>query len=473
MSIELWGILGYVVAQLLVASLLMKKVSTEQDYFLAGRSLGPVLATFSIFATWFGAESCMGSAGLVFSNGLSGGKADPLGYAFCLLLFGLIFAARLWKRNLTTLGDLYRERYSVAIERFAVLVMIPTSIMWAAAQMRAFGQILSASSGMEVTIAISIATGVVILYTAVGGLMADCVNDFVHGICLIIGLAVLVVLVVVNMGGIEQIAATLTGPRMDFMPDEPGVSVWQKLDSFAIPVFGSLVAQELISRSLASRSAGVARTATLWGAGVYLVIGLMPVFLGLIGPAIIPDLQDPEQLLPALAHKFLPTFLYIIFAGALVAAILSTVDSALLAVSALFSHNIVYPLMPDLSEKKRVSIARLTVFVSGAIAYLMAIFGESIYELVQMASSWGSAGLVVITTFGLFSRFGSSLSAGAALITGLVGLPIGEQVLELDAPYLFALAVSASAYVAIEIAVQLLPVPASVFARVNVGKERS
>ena len=81
------------------------------------------------------------------------------------------------------------------------------------------------------------------------------------------------------------------------------------------------------------------------GGSCYLLIGLIPLFLGMIGPGLVPDLADGEQILPILAQTYLPTALYIVFAGALMSAILYTVDSALLAAGALVSHNLVLPLL--------------------------------------------------------------------------------------------------------------------------------
>lgn len=85
----LLGILAYVLLQLLIGFWISRKIKTEDDYLLAGRSLGYVLATFSIFATWFGAESCIGTAGAAYSSGLSGVRADPFGYGICLILMGM------------------------------------------------------------------------------------------------------------------------------------------------------------------------------------------------------------------------------------------------------------------------------------------------------------------------------------------------------------------------------------------------
>jgi solute:Na+ symporter, SSS family len=89
-----------------------RRIATESDYLIAGRSLGYGLATFSIFATWFGAETVVGGAGSAYADGISLASPEPFGYGLCLLLMGALFAVPLWNRKLTTLADLFRQRYS-------------------------------------------------------------------------------------------------------------------------------------------------------------------------------------------------------------------------------------------------------------------------------------------------------------------------------------------------------------------------
>ncbi|HXG38897.1 MAG TPA: sodium:solute symporter, partial [Bacteroidota bacterium] len=165
MNILLIGILLYILLQLALGYVVSRSIRTENDYLLAGRKLGYVLATFSMFATWFGAESCIGTAGAAYSEGLAGVTSDPFGYAICLLVMGLFFAVPLWKMKLTTIADFFRIRFSVSTERVIAVIMIPTSLLWAAAQIRAFGLVLSASSELEVSVAISVAAAVVVAYT--------------------------------------------------------------------------------------------------------------------------------------------------------------------------------------------------------------------------------------------------------------------------------------------------------------------
>lgn len=439
MNTVLIGILIYILVQLLIGVLVSKRIKNEDDYLLAGRSLGVGLATLSVFATWFGAETCIGAAGAVYEEGLSGATLDPFGYSMCLVLMGLVFSIPLWRRQLTTLADLFRMRYSQNVERLGVLMMVPGTVMWAAAQIRAFGQVLSASSGFEVDVTIAFAAVVVIVYTMYGGLMADVMTDAVQGIALIIGLGVLLV-VVVSVGGGWQQSLAAVEPERWLLFDTGKHSSWLDiLEHWMIPICGSVIAQELIARVLACRSPQVARQACLAGGLLYLSVGFVPVLIGLLGYRLLPGLEHTEQILPILAQIHLHTFLYIVFAGALISAILSTVDSALMAASALLSHNLIIPLLGPIEERRKVRIARLTVMVGGIVAFALALQTDRVHSLVEEASAFGSAGIVTIVVFGLFTRFGGAYSAAGSLLTGTVTWIAAHYVWDLQTPYLTAL----------------------------------
>lgn len=443
MNLVFWGILGYVLLQLAIGALVSRRIRTESDYILAGRRLGYGLATFTVFATWFGAETCIGAAGRIYESGLSAGSADPFGYALCLFLMGLVFAVPIWKRRLTTMADLFRQRFSPGVERVAVLLMVPTSLLWAAAQIRAFGQVISASSGLQVELTITVAALVVIVYTVSGGLLADAVTDLVQGVALILGLAVLFVVILLQ-GGAEAVSQ-VEPERLQLLGG--GTVPWYEVaEAWAIPVFGSVVAAELVARVLASRTPAIARNSFVVAGGGYLMIGLIPVTLGLIGAEMLPGLEDPEQILPQLAQLHLPGILYVLFAGALLSAILSTVDSTLLVSSSLVSHNLIVPLKPGLTEAWKVRSARIGVAAFGILAYGMALYAEGVYALVEQASAFGSAGIVVIVTFGLFTRFGGPASALASLVAGVGVWVVGSYVLGLSWAYLAALSAAVVVY---------------------------
>jgi Na+/proline symporter len=452
LNIVLGAILFYVLLQLVLGYVISRRIHTEDDYLLAGRRLGYGLATFSIFATWFGAEACIGTSGAAFREGLYGVTADPFGYGLCLLLMGLVFAIPLWKRKLTTIADLLRIRYSFTTERLTAFIIAPASLLWAAAQIRAFGQILSASSDLTVVAAITVAACVVVAYTVMGGLLADAISDLVQGTVLIIGLLLLVPFVLNDAGGFTNAFASIGADRLSLVPpdtDASAISILRVVETWAIPVCGSVFAQEIISKVLASRSALVARRSALSAGVLYICVGFIPLSIGLVGLNLFPDLDHPEHILPVMAQTYFSTFMYVIFAGALVSAILSTVDSALLAASALVSRNIISSLYPGLTDRQRLFTNRIGVFVMGCVAYVLALHAEGVYNLVLDASSFGSAGLFVVVIFGLFTKFGGARSAIAAMLVGAIIWIVGNYIVDLELSYLLALSGSFGIYVLI------------------------
>jgi len=441
----LFALLAYVAAQLLLGVVVSRRIKTEDDYLVAGRSLGPVMATFSIFATWFGAESCVGAAGEVFRHGLSAVSSDPFGYGVCLLLFGAVFAAPLWSRQLTTLADLFKQRYSPGVERVVALMLIPGSLLWASAQVRAFGHVLAATGQLPEPIGIAFAAVLAVTYTSFGGLLADAYADLIQGAVLILCLLILLCAVVLGEGGVGATWTVLTrnGPELA----APTLSPLASLNNWAIPILGSLFAQELVARTSASRSRRVAQRSVFYAAALYLFVGSIPVVLGAIAHHTLPG-ADPEQVLATLARKHLPSVGYLIFAGALVSAILSTVDSALLVCGSLVSHNLASLAMRDASERQKVLLARVSVVAFSGVAYLLARSAESVHGLVQEASAFGSAGVCVAGTLGLFSRRGGPLSAYGAMAAGTLAWLYAAYVAELETAFLCSLGAALAAYLA-------------------------
>ena len=183
----LGALLAYVVVQFAIGAWVSRRMASEEDYIVAGRRLGTGLVAFSVFATWFGAEAIQVSAGEIYEKGLSGALVDPFGYGLAVIIVGLLLAAPLWRRGITTFADMIRQRYSPETEKLFVLILVPGSLFWAAAQIRAFGQILASSTGMELGVAILLAASLVGAYSVVGGLMADAITDVVQGLAVIVG----------------------------------------------------------------------------------------------------------------------------------------------------------------------------------------------------------------------------------------------------------------------------------------------
>jgi Na+/proline symporter len=442
----LLAILAYLAAQLAIGVWVSPRIHSEDDYLVAGRRLGYPLTIFSIFATWFGAETCIASAGRAYAEGVSLTTAEPFGYGLCLILMGVVLARPLWNRKLTTLADLFRTRYSPGVERIAALVIIPSSIFWAGAQLKGFGHVLTTVTDVPLDLAIAGAAAFCVLYTAFGGLLADAMTDLLQGLVLVLGLAVLAVAVVVTQGGTATSLAALRAAPVGLTAPAGDASLLGVLEEWSIPVLGSVVAAELVSRVIAARSPAVARNSAVLAGGLYIGVGLLPLFVGLTAGALVPALADREAFLPAVARQVLHPALYVVFAGAIISAILSTVDTILLVSGGLLTHNLLAPALGVTNERRKLALNRAGVVLFGVIAYGLAVSGAGVGDLVEQASAFGSAGLVVVVGFALFTTAGGPWTATATLLGGLASY-LAASVAALPYPFLTSLGASLTIYV--------------------------
>src|SRR5512139_1784764 len=97
----------YMLAMLGIGYWTSRKIKNTSDYIVAGSRLGWWLSIGTIFATWFGAETCMGSSRTAYEKGFLGIIADPFGAGLCLVLAGLLFARFFHQRNYKTIVDFF------------------------------------------------------------------------------------------------------------------------------------------------------------------------------------------------------------------------------------------------------------------------------------------------------------------------------------------------------------------------------
>ncbi len=441
-------IVVYMLVQLAIGAWAARGVKTETDFVLAGRSVGLFLGMFSMFATNFGAETVMGSSAAVAEDGLAGGRADPFGYTICWTLMALFVAYQLRSRAYVTIGDFFKERYNNIIEKMVVIIVLPASLIWASAQMMAFGQILAVVSEIPVGHGIILATTMIVIYTFLGGMLGDMLTDLVQGIILILGLIILAFFVMDHAGGFAASIASIQPEQLNF--SKPDETLLQRIDTWMIPILGSLVMQEAVGRILSMKSPELAKKACFGSAAIYFVIGIIPVYIALVGAHFDFKLEHRDEYLPDLAQRLLPVPLFVLMIGALISAILSTVNSTLLAFSTLISQNLVFPLIKNKTQKKEIWITRSLIVVAGPITCFLALTGENIFEMVQLSSSFGVAGVLTAFFCGMWLKRGGPVSAAMALLAGMTVTILSNFVFTDEnawqAPFLYSILAAAAAF---------------------------
>ncbi|MGJ3231272.1 MAG: sodium:solute symporter family protein [Oceanicaulis sp.] len=444
MSLITLGLFAYVLIQLGIAVWASRRIAGDADYLVAGRRLGVFTLGISLFATWFGGETVMGASAAIASEGLAGARAEPVGYALCLAAAALLVAGALRSKGYMTLADFFRDRFGKRAEIAAALVSIPTSVIWAAAQLLALAALLAAVTELPVGVALVAAGGFAILYTFLGGLLGDVITDVVQSVVVMAGLVLVLFMLIGRAGGVEASLEGLRPDQLVLVP--PGESWIERLDAFAIPILGSIVAQEMIARFLGAKTARTAVRGGLFAAGLYLAVGVLPIVFGLVGVNAGFDAGAGDLYLPLMAAELLPSALFVMFVGALFSAVLSTVDSALLAVSGLATENLYARVRRGAGPVEKLWAARGLTVAAGLAALSVAFAGDTIYGLVELASALGSAGLLVSLLIGLHFRFGGEWSALAALAAGLITIWIADWVLVIPGGFLLSIAMAALAY---------------------------
>lgn len=440
MTVGTW-VLIYLGITLVIGVLTSKLVHNSNDFLNAGRRVPFLLSSFALFALWFGSETVFGATSEFIEHGFLGVIEDPFGGFLCLFLFALILVRPLYRQNILTLGDLFRKRYGRRIEIISSFFMLITFFGYVAAQIIALSILFEAVFGISAVYGKLLSAGIVIVYTSAGGMWAVSITDFIQSIVIVAGLLFLCI----DLSGLVHLEEVLIPPKphfFDFFPGPENDVPWiDYLAAWLTLGLGSLASQDIFQRANAAKSERIAVSSTYVGAFLYLLVAMMPLYLGLLVHHIEPGLAvgDKQSALVGLVSGYAPFWLQIFFYGALISAIFSTCSGALLAPSSILAENILRPLfLAGVNDKIFLFFSRLSVVVVGAISTLLAFGKKGIYELVAQSSILGLVSILVPMIVALFFTRATRSGAVLSMAMGLFSYVLTEYgIVKIDFPPLF------------------------------------
>ena len=437
-------VIAYLLVTIAIGLVAAKRVKTSADFAIAGRHLPLAMIVTTTFATWFGAETVLGIPAKFVNSGLNGVVEDPFGAGSCLILVGLFFAGKLYRMNLLTISDYYRERYGRSVEVICSIIIMVSYLGWVSAQVTALGLVFNLLSGGVISMPWGMTIGVVsvLAYTLFGGMWSVAITDFMQMIILVVGLAVLAVYAGDQAGGADKvIALAVSQDLFKFLP-EPNMKDILFFVAAAITImFGSIPQQDVFQRVMSANSLNAATKGPIIGGICYILFAFVPMFLVVSALIIMPEQaaqlieEDPQKVLPTLVMTQMPFIMQVLFFGALLSAIKSCASATLLAPSVTFTENIWRQFFPHQGDKQSLLAMRVTVLVFSALVLLYAIQmqGSSIYEMVSGAYQVTLVGAFIPLLFGLYwtkaTTQGAILSIAFGLSTWLLLLmtPAGEE----------------------------------------------
>lgn len=418
-----------------------KKGNEHESFLVADRNMNLFQTTGSTAATDIGGGFSIGMGGLGFTLGISGSWMIAIsGLSIVLASFLMVPKVKRWGDRMKgiTSGDLFEQRFDRKTGTVAAALIGISWFTFVGGQVIAGAKLLQVTWGIELLTAVLVSGGIILAYTAMGGLKAVIFTDVFQVVILFVGIIFLMVPIgLVKVGGWSAIVEHFEASQETASMVDLFAVGWKQLIGWFLAIFPLwFIAITGMQRILAARDEKTARRA-------FLITGIpieWPLFaiggtlVGLFARMLMPELSDPELATPMMIIKLLPVGVTGIVIAAYIAAVMSTADSCLIGPVAILSNDFYKKLIkPKATAREMVRVARWATIVLGVLAIFLAYQIPSVLDLILYAYTFSAAGLFFPTLGLLFWKrttaagaFWSILLGGSsAIIWSIAGEPWG------------------------------------------------
>jgi SSS family solute:Na+ symporter len=435
--------------------------SSQQSYFLAGRSLkAPVIAA-SLMLTNLSTEQLVGLSGQAWRSGMSVMAWEVIS-AIPLILLALIFLPKYLQRGIATIPDFIEERYDKTT-RIIVdccfliatgICFLPIVLYSGALALNSLfhvGESFGVSQGVAIWVMVVLLGFAGIFYAVMGGLKAIAIADVVYGIGLVVGGLMIPVFGLMAMGdgsfmhGIEQLTSVHSERLNSIGGSSDPVPIGAALTGLIlVNTFYWCTNQGIVQRTLASKSLAEGQKGALLTAVLKMLDPLILVLPGVIAFHLFQDLPQADMAYPALVNKVLPTPLVGFFGAVLFGAVMSAFNGFLNSASTLFSYGIYNRIInQNAAPDKLVSVGRrfgmVVAVVSVIVAPWIANAPEGLYSWMKQLNGIYNVPLVTIVIMGFFFPRIPPMAAKAALLFGICSYVVVNYLVSFHFHFLYVL----------------------------------
>lgn len=418
----------YLIGILILGVWAGKGVSNLNQFSVAGRSFGTVVIFLTLSASFIGGGFSMGNAEKVFLFGIVNIFA-LWGFSIKEILVATLIAPRMDKYpNAISVGDIMYEKYG----KFAKIVTGILSIILCAgilgAQVGAIGYIFNVFLGIAQIYGILIGTGIVIVYSTIGGMRSVVFTDIIQFFILSIGITMTLIFGYFYVGGWSAITASVPATHFTFLGTEKTLLGFISL--FLTFLLGETLIQPYVQRLFLSKKAAHTAKGTLWSGIFSFPFFVITGFIGIIALTIDPDL-DPNLSMPFVITEVLPIGLKGLVIAGVISIVMSSADSFLNGASVAFTHDVVKPLRSkEMSEKQELLLIRIFNIFVGIMAVIVAIKIKSILDILIYSYNFWSPVMLVPLVAAILGLKVNIKHFIAGSLAGILGLLIWNFVLK-------------------------------------------
>ena len=374
---------AYLLGVTLIGALVMRRIKTLGD-FVMPRRFGYWMMAMHAFGTGTHSDQAVSVASKTYTNGLSGIWYQWL-YLFATPFYWL-FAPMLRRFRALTTADIFHLRYNRSVAALYAVISIGMMVTTIGLMLKGSGAVIEGAShgAISSNTAIIAMTLLFVVYGTAGGLGAAIVTDFIQGLLTIIFSFMLLPVVLNAVGGIEGMRETINNGSM-FSLVAPGEIGFFYIAVITVNALIGIVAQpHILANCSAGKTEREGQVGFVVGSFTKRICTVAWSLTGLAGVAYFAGRElNPDHLYGLLANEFLPQLfpgMLGLFIATLLASVMSSCDSFMIAASALFTENVYKPARPSRSAGHYVAVARIVSVCVVALGVLYAWWLEGVIQ---------------------------------------------------------------------------------------------
>jgi SSS family solute:Na+ symporter len=447
-KIDLLVVIAYMAAILAAGFWARRKATTQEQFLVAGRAVGPWLYSGTLAAIVLGGASTVGGVKLGYQYGVSG-----MWFVFMLglgiIVLSVVFVERILGLNLYTVPELLERRYSPIARIAGGVVMVAYDLMVSVTATIAVGSVMEVIAGMPRTPAILMSSAVMVAYSVLGGMWSLTLTDIIQFVIKTVGiLFILLPAAIWHAGGLAAMHARLPGGFFSLT----NIGTGRIVSFFVLYFFGIIIGQDVWQRVFTARSVKVARNGGI-GVGCYcLCYALAGAMIGAAGRVFLPPLAHADAAFAQIVNAVLPVGLRGLVLAAALAAIMSTASACLLAASTVLLED-VYLRLRGARNAGSIGQSRAVTLILGVVMMLLSCLMHDVIAALTVAYDLLVGGLLVAVIGAMLWRRGTAAGALASIALGstLVCVLLAVTGIDSDLPIYVGLGGSLIVYVVVSL----------------------
>ncbi len=423
---------AYAALMLYIGFYFYRQNKNTEDYFLGGRSLGPVVSALSAGASDMSGWLLMGLPGALYASGLIESYI-AIGLSIGALLNWSFVAKRLRIytsviANSITIPDYFETRFDDdkhILRIVCAIVILIFFTFYVSSGLVGGAKLFEATFGIRYEYALTTGTIIIVAYTFLGGYKAVCWTDLLQGLLMMGALIVVPAVMLYHLGGFGEAMAVIEEIKPNALSMGEGIGALSIVSALAwgLGYFGQ---PHILVRFMSIRSTKDIPAATFVGIS-WMVISLIGAcFIGLLGIAYVHKfeltLQDPEKIFIVMSQLLFNPWIAGILLSAILAAIMSTASSQLLVSSSTIAEDFYKRIFnKEASNKTVMNLGRIGVLLVALVAFVISTDKESsVLSIVAYAWAGFGASFGSVMLFSLFWSRMTRIGAILGMITGAV-----------------------------------------------------